>query len=417
MYKGGIKAINVLMLSSLLLTGVFNIPVQAATDVSGLKEEADSLNGTLQRQKNRVQEIQGLINTYADRIKGQETQKVTLENEVLLLDNRIREKELRIEQAKAQTDVLTLELSSLDANIQKQEERLVTQKALVADLVRRIRQMDDVSTLQVFLSRPSISSYADRLEEMKKLESDLGQTMKRVMDEKVTLENDKKNREATRSDLLNQRKTMAKDQVRLEMERNSKQSLISATNNKQDEFNRLLDELRQQKESTADEISNIEKTLKDKLNAVDEALAKGENLLLWPVPVRKITTTFHDPTYPFRYLFEHPGIDLRADVGTTVHAAAGGYVAWNKTGKMYGNYIMVIHPGNIATIYAHLSKFIAKPNTYVERGDLIGLSGGMPGMQGAGLSTGPHLHFEVRQDGIPVDPEGFLPVAVETDEQ
>ncbi|MBU1630090.1 M23 family metallopeptidase, partial [Patescibacteria group bacterium] len=89
--------------------------------------------------------------------------------------------------------------------------------------------------------------------------------------------------------------------------------------------------------------------------------------------------------------------------------AAGGYVAWNKTGRMYGNYTMIVHPGGIATIYAHLSKFIAKPDTYVERGDVIGLSGGRPGDPGAGLSTGPHLHFEVRQDGIPVNAENFLP--------
>jgi len=125
--------------------------------------------------------------------------------------------------------------------------------------------------------------------------------------------------------------------------------------------------------------------------------------------VTRVSAIFHDVSYPFRKLFEHPGIDLPTPVGTPVRSAAGGYVAFNRTGKQYGNYVMVIHPGGIATVYAHLTKFGAKVDTYVERGDIIGYSGGRPGDAGAGLSTGPHLHFEVRQNGIPVNPTQFLP--------
>jgi murein DD-endopeptidase MepM/ murein hydrolase activator NlpD len=172
----------------------------------------------------------------------------------------------------------------------------------------------------------------------------------------------------------------------------------------------MLYEVQAQQQSTADDVATIKTKLKDKLDNLDQALARGDVLLDWPVdPTRGITCKFHDPNYPFKYLFQHPGTDIRASVGTEVHAAAGGYVAWNKLGRMYGNYTMIVHPGNIATVYAHLSKFMAKPDTYVDRGQVIGLSGGMPGQPGAGLSTGPHLHFEVRQNGIPVDPENYLP--------
>ena len=143
---------------------------------------------------------------------------------------------------------------------------------------------------------------------------------------------------------------------------------------------------------------------------MDEALARGDLLLNWPVdPSSGIKVIFRDPTYPFRYLFEHPGTDIRASVGTPVKAAAGGYVAWNKKGRLYGNYVMIVHPGGIATVYAHLSKFAAKADTYVERQEVIGYSGGRPGDPGAGLSSGPHLHFEVREDGVPVDAENYLP--------
>lgn len=389
--------------------------LQPASAASQLKSEVDDMNSQIQEKRSQVKEVQGLISTYQDRIKAQESQQATLANQILLLDNRVREKELRIQETKSQIDLINLELKALNSSIASQEEKIVSQKAMAADLIRRLRQMDDISTLYVFLSRPTLSSYLDRVEELKRVEGDLTQTLQRVSQEKLELEQTKKDREAKMADLVAQKKTLAEDAFRLDQEKNAKTSLLAETKDKQEEFARALDELRQQREQAADEIATLEKTLKDKLDTIDVALANGETLLLWPVPLRKITVTFHDPTYPFRNLFEHPGIDLRADVGTPIRAAAGGYVAWNKTGKMYGNYVMIIHPGNIATVYGHLSRFAAKPNTYIERGDIIGYTGGMPGTQGAGLSTGPHLHFEVRQDGIPVDPMGFLPEAIETD--
>lgn len=409
------RFVVILVVSSLLGQFLCVPTTYAASEAKIIKDQADDLNKDITDKRSRVKEIQNLIGSYQDKIKSQENQQLSLSNQVLLLDNRIKEKELRIEAAKAQIDVLNLEIQALGNNIVRQEERINVQKDMISDLVRRLRQADDVDTLQVFLSRPSLSAYFDRVEELKRLEGDLGQALERVKQEKAALESDKQAREAKKTDLEKQKKTLKEEALRLDMERNSKISLLAETKDQQAEFNRMVDELRQQKEATADEIAQLGITLKDKLAAIDEALAKGETLLLWPAPVRKITTKFHDPTYPFINLFQHPGIDLRADIGTPIRAAAGGYVAWTKQGKMYGNYIMLIHPGNLATVYGHLTRFNCQPGTYVERGDVIGFTGGMPGTPGAGLSTGPHLHFEVRQDGIPVDPMGFLPEAIETD--
>ncbi len=409
------KFLSIICLIAVLSTGFFDIRSALAEDAQELKSRADQLNNELDAKKNRAKEVQGLINTYKERIKQQEDQVLNLENQIVLLENRIKEKELRAEAVKMQIDILTLELQSLNRQITRQEGKITTQKALVSDLIRRIRQADDVNTLHVFLSRPSLSSYFQNVEEISKLQGDLTQQLERIIQEKANLQNDKILREAKRMDLEEQKKLLAEEQFMLEMERSSKESLLAETNAKQDEFSRVIDELRQQNQSTSEEIYRIEKELKDKLDAIDRALASGETLLMWPVPVKKITSTFHDPTYPFRNLFEHPGIDLRAGVGTPIKAAGGGYVAWTKTGKSYGNYVMIVHAGGLATLYAHLSKFNAQAGTYVERGDIIGYTGGMPGTPGAGLSTGPHLHFEVRQDGIPVDPMGFLPAAVQTD--
>ncbi len=99
----------------------------------------------------------------------------------------------------------------------------------------------------------------------------------------------------------------------------------------------------------------------------------------------------------------HPAVDIGGATGTPIYAADAGYVA--ATGWMggYGNYIVVNHGNGFETLYAHLSEIRVIAGQGVQRGALIGLMGS------TGRSTGPHLHFEIRQGGVKRNPVGFLP--------
>ena len=114
--------------------------------------------------------------------------------------------------------------------------------------------------------------------------------------------------------------------------------------------------------------------------------------------------------YILYYIFKNPAFDIRPSQGSTLTAAASGYVAIAKNaGKGY-SYIMIVHGNGLATVYGHVSKIYVQTDEYVVQGQTIGLTGGMPGTSGAGsLTTGPHLHFEVRLNGVPVDPLDYLP--------
>ena len=100
---------------------------------------------------------------------------------------------------------------------------------------------------------------------------------------------------------------------------------------------------------------------------------------------------------------EHQGIDIAVSEGTNVRAAAGGTVlrAFNNGG--YGLFVEIDHGSGWVTRYAHNSKLLVKPGQEVVRGEVVALSGN------TGNSTGPHLHFEIRRGGTPVDPQLYLP--------
>lgn len=104
----------------------------------------------------------------------------------------------------------------------------------------------------------------------------------------------------------------------------------------------------------------------------------------------------------------HKGIDLAAPTGTPVYATADGIVSKAKWFSSYGLYISIDHSADMETRYAHLSKLAVEAGERVEKGDLIGYVGS------TGRSTGPHLHYEVRIDGVAVDP---MPYMVESQAQ
>ena len=105
---------------------------------------------------------------------------------------------------------------------------------------------------------------------------------------------------------------------------------------------------------------------------------------------------------------KHPGYDLAAKTGTPVSAAAAGTVVQAGPAGTYGNLVTVRHGNGVETRYAHLSATTVKAGDHVDAGQQIGNVGT------TGYSTGPHLHFEVRKDGQPIDPAPFLPINTHT---
>ncbi|MBW8826567.1 MAG: peptidoglycan DD-metalloendopeptidase family protein [Acidobacteria bacterium] len=129
----------------------------------------------------------------------------------------------------------------------------------------------------------------------------------------------------------------------------------------------------------------------------------GKGVLAAPVAYPVITSTFGYRVHPiYGDVRLHTGVDFRGSTGTPILAAGSGTVVFAGVRSGYGNTVVIDHGGSLATLYAHQSAISVTNGETVRRGQVIGAVGS------TGLSTGPHLHFEVRVDGTPVDPLGYL---------
>ena len=135
----------------------------------------------------------------------------------------------------------------------------------------------------------------------------------------------------------------------------------------------------------------------------NEAFTWSGKKVIWPVkgPISspfgpRIDPIFHVPSF-------HTGLDIAVDMGTPILAAAAGKVIYSGQMEGYGNVVILDHGGAFATLYAHMSVIGASLGQVVTQGQRIGAVGC------TGLCTGPHLHFETRVGGVPVNPLSFLP--------
>ena len=129
----------------------------------------------------------------------------------------------------------------------------------------------------------------------------------------------------------------------------------------------------------------------------------GHGVLGVPIPGAPVTSGFGPRVHPiFSDARMHTGVDFGAGEGTPIKASADGVVVSAGAQGGYGNATIIDHGNSLATLYAHQSRMAVSAGQSVKRGQVIGYVGH------TGYATGPHLHFEVRVDGTPVDPMKYL---------
>ncbi len=368
----------------------------------------NDLNSQIDAQKNKIDALTSKITEYNANIKNNQKEAVSLKNQMMILNNQLAETNLEVSLKEEQAKQIQLQIEQTGLRINQTEDQIVKNKIQLADLLRLISRYEERNYIDILLANDSFSDFFDQLKYSTDLQRELQQTVDRIKETEAKLMIQKADLEKQKKGLSDTLIKLDDTKAALSSQKDDKNQLIIATNKSEKKFEALIKLLKQEQATANSQAAALEKKLRaelakkgksEKFNSLSNAS------LIWPTDSHRLTTYFHDPTYPYiNVVGQHSGLDIGVKSGTAIHSADAGYVA--KTAyntKWYGNYIMVIHGGNITTLYAHLSSINVAQDQYVTRGQLIGLSGS------TGFSSGPHLHFEVRSNGIPVDPMGYLP--------
>lgn len=399
----------------LLIGLLFNTPSfvlgQRDNEAGVINKEIKEINSEIGDKKSQIKKMQQKQKEYSEAIENKQAEKASLNNQLAILDNRLAKSKLDIEMVEIEIDRTELEIRKTDLEIENKNNEIDQEKNHITNVLRLLYKWDYVSSLEIMLLNDTLADFLSQVKYLEDINENLEDSLQVLRKLKKQLEREREILDKQNQELVNLKEELMEKKNKLTSEKDQKVYILAQTKQSEKEYQRLLEQAKKEQEQAAAEIFSLEKLVRAKLVELQgKKLEFNDRGFIWPVLKNVITAYFHDPDYPFRYIFEHPGIDIRAAQGTALKAAASGYVARAKNaGKGY-SYIMIIHGDGLSTVYGHISKIYVQEDEYVVQGQTIGLTGGLPGTLGAGrLTTGPHLHFEIRLNGIPVDPLGYMP--------
>lgn len=430
---------------------------------SGIEDKAEEQELFLSRLKEELNLTKAgyrqIMNTVSDtnaKLDELSEDKMTLSGQIEVLDNSITLTHSKLIDVIKNIVEKENEIILLYEQIEIKEVAVEYQKELIRDYVRIIYQeeknyfsIDENGNIQAFkllLADDSVGNNLKKIEYFDLL-NEAGQQMIEelsLLSEELLIH--QKELEKKKGKLLELQADLEAEKLQLELQRQSKENLLSLTKGQEDIYQQLFEQTLVEQE----ELLNDVKTLSNAVNFIEKKMEENgadfdpnDYLSLldyktqilydyryrsgpvnpdgfdWPAsPDRGLSAYFRDPTYVGVFGVQHNAIDIPIYQGSPVRATADG-VVYTARDNGYGySYIILAHAGGFMTVYGHISTILVEEGDLINQGSIIGLSGGMPGTKGAGyMTTGPHLHFEVLSNGLYVDPLDYLPLEILTEDQ
>jgi murein DD-endopeptidase MepM/ murein hydrolase activator NlpD len=365
----------------------------------------------IQALKNQVDDVSADEAQLLDQLDESKSRLADLNAKVADLDQQRAPVEVALQGAQGHLDDLGSRQLAVEAQLADTQGKLVDARqhmvdraiaaytgekggARYADLLLRVRSIRDLSAASVYVQSALNDDRAvvRRYEQLKSGVSGL----------RDRLDND-------RSQARTQRDVVASQEQDLSSRRQAQDNLRQQAAAEVAKQNDLLGQLQSRKAEFQGQIVALQRqsdALASQLRGRQSGqvlVPSGHGVLAVPIPGAPITSGFGPRVHPiYGDVRMHTGIDFGASAGTPIRAAANGVVVSAGPLGGYGNATVIDHGNGLATLYGHQSRIAVSPGQRITRGQVIGYVGC------TGLCTGPHLHFEVRVQGTPVDPMRYL---------
>jgi murein DD-endopeptidase MepM/ murein hydrolase activator NlpD len=352
---------------------------QKQKEIEAAKQKEGVLTTTIQSFSSRIEGLQGQIHATQQQLDQAQSSLDRQKDELLQVRDRLEAARDRLARLRSE---------------------LATARRVLAARLVEIYKSDTPDALTVVLEADGFGDLLERAEFLQRISD-----QDRQITDRVRGLRDEAQGQAVQLAKLEEREQLAAERILKERDQiasaqnqlvSSRDQLASARADKRGTLAQVEDE----KHSAMEDLASLQAEQARVAGALQGApgpIKQGSGQLIWPVN-GPITGVFGEQ----RPGHIHSGVDIAVPEGTPIRAADSGRVALMGWVGGYGNYTCIQHTATMSTCYGHQSRFATSNGASVSQGQVIGYSGN------TGNSTGPHLHFEVRINGSPVDPMGYL---------
>ena len=370
----------VLVLFGPVAASLATSPVLLAQSIQDLQNKQKNLN----QQRRQIDQQQDQLE---QRQHDSEANLKNLQQNITYTANQISETEYRLAQARKKLDQFEKQLKKTETDYER------VRSATVGRLQFLQRQQASEGWA-VLLQSQDLNQFLDRQYQLKRVYAadrqvleDLKVKAEAIRTQKATVENQKNQVALLRQQLLSQKQEYEAEAT---------------------EENQLIDRLQQQRDALEAAETQLLRDSEQLAGLIRQRLAaqsgivRGTGRFIFPANAA-ISSGFGNRVHPILgYSRFHAGVDFSASYGSTIRAADSGRVIFSGWYGGYGQAVVIDHGNGLSTLYAHASRLFVREGQTVEQGQPVATVGS------TGLSTGPHLHFEVRRNGNPVNPMGYL---------